>query len=74
MGKEFRGVGQNRARLVLDARSGVLLRAKGETRMCTSVLGQTSTNRTRYEQKLLKATAAPALRPAAMAPEPRPRK
>ena len=56
MGKEFRGTGRSESRVELDPKRGVMLAVQGETRICTSVMDHTSTNRTTFAQKLLGST------------------
>jgi hypothetical protein len=52
MGETFSGRGRSRSRVLLDLRRGLMLSARGKTRVCSAVLGQTSTNHTTFSQKL----------------------
>ena len=53
MGESFEGSGRTRSRIVIDTRRGLMLSARGSTRVCSAVMGQTSTNHTTFSQKLL---------------------
>jgi hypothetical protein len=52
MGESFEGSGRTRSRIVIDTRRGLVLSARGNTRVCSAVMEQTSTNHTSFSQKL----------------------